>query len=41
MAMKSDRETAMRALQQRVHKAVNVEMVLTTLPEFIAMSARA
>ena len=29
VAMKSDQETAMRALQQRVQKAVNVEMVLT------------
>ena len=28
-AMKSDQETAMRALQQRVQKSVNCEMVLT------------
>ena len=27
--MKSDQETAMRALQQRYQQAVNVEMVLT------------
>ena len=29
VAMKSDQETAKRALQQRGQKAVNVEMVLT------------
>ena len=29
VAMKSDQETAMRALQQKVQKSMNCEMVLT------------
>ena len=38
VAMKSDKETAMRALQQRVQKAVNVEMVLITSKRYDSKS---
>ena len=38
VAMKRDQETAMRALQQRVQKAVNVEMVLTNSKRYDSKS---
>ena len=38
VAMKSDQETAMRALQQRVQKSVNCEMVLTNSKRYDSKS---
>ena len=38
VSMKSDQERAMRALQQRVEKAVNVEMVLANLKRYDSKS---
>ena len=38
VAMKSDQETAMTVLQQRVQKAVNVEMVFTNSKRYDAKS---
>ena len=38
VAMKSDQETAMRALQQRVQKSVNREMVLTNSKRYDSKS---
>ena len=38
LAMKRDQETAMRALQQRVQKAVNAEMVLTNSKRYDSKS---
>ena len=38
VVIQSDQETAMRALQQRVQKAVNVEMVLTNSKRYESKS---
>ena len=38
VAMKSDQDTAMRPLQQRVQKAANVEMVLTNSKRYDSKS---
>ena len=38
VAMKSDQETAMRALQQRVQKTVNFEMVLSNSKRYDSKS---
>ena len=38
VAMKSDQETPMRALQQRVQKSVNCEMVLTNSKRYDSKS---
>ena len=38
VAMKSEQETAMRALQQRFQEAVNVEMVLTNSKRYDSKS---
>ena len=38
VAMKSDQETAMRALQQRIQKAANVEMLLANSKRYDSKS---